>query len=199
LSPNVRLESTPSGVYTRRSLVHPRAAAGFSMTPNQQLQKPTGSTPPVFRIGCGVLSVLLTLFSLFFVAAAVSDLVIKHDPKEFGVLIGMTVLFGGLAAAGVFAAWKFLRSAPAPPNFDLENRILQLAAAKGCRLTVGMVALYCRVSIEESRAALERMALQGAANVEVENDGGIVYDFSDLLPSGGDAPARGGERPVQLP
>ena len=103
-----------------------------------------------------------------------------------------------LAAAGIFAAWKFMRSAPAAPNVDIENRILQLAEAKGCRLTVGMVALHCRASIEESRAALERMALQGAANVQVEDDGGIVYDFSDLLPARGPKP-RAGERPVQLP
>src|SRR5918992_3364560 len=93
---------------------------------------------------------------------------------------------------GIFVAWKFLRSAPAPPNADLENRILQLAEAKGCRLTVGMVALHCRVSIGESREALERMVLQGAATPVVEDDGGIVYDFSDLLPSGKSA-TRGGE------
>ena len=167
------------------------------MTPNQ-LQKPTGSVPGVFRYGCGILGIGIALVSLFFVVAAFFDLVINRDPKEVGVLTGMIVLFGGLAAAGVFVAWKFMRSAPAQPNFDLENRILQLAEAKGCRLTVGMVALHCRASIEESRAALERMALQGAANVQVEDDGGIVYDFSDLLPSRELKP-RAGERPVQLP
>jgi hypothetical protein len=167
------------------------------MTPNQQ-QRQTGSTPGVLRLGCGILSIGGVLFCLFFVVAAFFDLVINRDPKEVGVLVGMIVLFGGLAAAGVFAAWKFLRSAPAPPNFELENRILQLAEAKGCRLTVGMVALHCRVSIEEGRAALERMALQGAANVQVEDDGGIVYDFSDLLPSC-EAKPLGGGRPVQLP
>jgi hypothetical protein len=168
------------------------------MTPNQ-LQKPTGQAPGVFRYGCGILGIGAALISLFFVVAAFSDLIVKHDPKEVGVLVGMIVLFGGLAAGGLFTAWKFMRSAPARPNFDLENRILQLAAAKGCRLTVGMVALHCRASIEESRAALERMALQGAANVLVENDGGIVYDFSDLLPSSGGGGPRPGERPVQLP
>lgn len=167
------------------------------MTPNH-LRKPTGSAPGVLRYGCGILSIGLALLSLFLVVAAFFDLVINRDPKEVGVLVGMIVLFGGLAAAGVFAAWKFMRSAPAAPNFDLENRILQLAAAKGCRLTVGMVALNCRVSIEESRTALERMALQGAANVEVEDDGGLVYDFSDLLPARESVPG-GGERPVQLP
>jgi hypothetical protein len=167
------------------------------MTPNQ-LQKPTGSAPGVFRYGCGILGIGLALISLFFVVAAVSDLIVKHDPKEVGVLVGMIVLFGGLAAGGLFAAWKFMRGAPARPNFDLENRILQLADAKGRRLTVGMVALHCRASIEESRTALERMALQGAATVQVEDDGGIVYDFSDLLPARDTSPRAGG-RPVQLP
>jgi hypothetical protein len=167
------------------------------MTPNQ-LQRPTGAAPGVFRYGCGILGIGLALISLFFVVAAFGDLVVKRDPKETGVLVGMIVLFGGFAAAGVFTAWKFMRGAPAQPNVDLENRILQLAEAKGCRLTVGMVALHCRVSIGESREALERMVLQGAATPQVEDDGGIVYDFSDLLPSGKSGPPKG-ERPLQLP
>jgi hypothetical protein len=167
------------------------------MTPNQ-LQKPTGSAPGVLRFGCGILGIGLALVSLFFVAAAFSDLVIKRDPKEVGVLVGMIVLFGGLAASGVFAAWKFMRGAPAAPNVDIENRILQLAEAKGCRLTVGMVALHCRLSIEESRGALERMVTLGAATPLVEDDGGIIYDFSDLLPSGKSDP-QGGQRPISLP
>jgi hypothetical protein len=171
------------------------------MTPNQQLQKPTGSMPPVFRFGCAIIAVGVALFSLFFVVAAFFDLVINRDPKEVGVLVGMIVLFGGLATGGVFAAWKLFRMkpAPAPLNIDLENRILHLAEAKGCRLTVGMVALHCRVSIEESRAALERMVMQGAATPDVEDDGGIVYDFSDLLPAAAKERPQGGERPLQLP
>src|SRR5688500_16068598 len=119
------------------------------MTPNQ-LQQPTGSAPGVLRYGCGILGLGLALLSLFFVVAAVADLGINRDAKEVGVLVGMIVLFGGTAAAGVFVAWKFMRKTPAPLNVELENRILQLAEAKGCRLTVGMVALHCRVGIEES-------------------------------------------------
>jgi hypothetical protein len=167
------------------------------MAPNQS-KKPTGQSPGPLRYGCGILSICGSLLSLIFVFAAISDLVSGREPDKTGVVIGLLVFFVGLAAIGVFAAWKFMRRAPAQPNFDLENRILQLAAAKGCRLTVGMVALHCRASIEESREALERMALQGAANVQVEDDGGIVYDFSDLLPAREPKPVAG-ERPVQLP
>jgi hypothetical protein len=167
------------------------------MTPNQK-QSLTGSASGALRFGCGILGVGLALLGLFFVAAALIDLIVNRNAREAPVLVAMIVLFGGLAAAGVFTAWKFMRSTPAPPNFELENRILQLAEAKGCRLTVGMVALHCRVSIEESRTALERMALQGAATPQVEDDGGIIYDFSDIFPSCESAP-RPGERPAQLP
>jgi hypothetical protein len=167
------------------------------MTPNPT-QRPTNSNPAVLRYGCGILGLGLALLGLFFVVAAFIDLVVNRKADEAPALVGMIVLFGGLAAAGVFAAWKFMRSAPAQPNVDLENRILQLAEAKGCRLTVGMVALNCRLGVEESRAALERMVLQGAATPLVEDDGGIVYDFSDLLPSG-KSTTPAGERPVQLP
>ncbi len=155
--------------------------------------------PGVFRFGCGIIGIGVALISLFFVVAAFIDLVVNRDAKEAPVLVAMLVLFGGLAAAGIFTAWKMMRKAPAPLNVDLENRILQLAEAKGCRLTVGMVALNCRVSIEESRAALERMVLQGAAMPDVEDDGGIVYDFSDLLPSGNKVGPPDAERPAQFP
>jgi hypothetical protein len=167
------------------------------MTPNPT-QRPTNSNTVVLRYGCGILGIGLALFSLFLAVAAIADIVINRNAKEAPPLIGMTVLFGGLAAVGVFAAFKFLRGAPAPPNIDVETRILQLAEAKGCRLTVGMVALNCRLSLEESRAALERMVMQGAATPLVEDDGGIVYDFSDLLPSGKSVPPGEG-RPIQLP
>ena len=167
------------------------------MTPNQ-LQKPTGSAPGVFRYGCGIVGIGVALVSLFFVVAAFIDLVVNRNAKEAPVLVGMVVLFGGLAAAGVFAAWKFMRAAPAAPNVDIENMILQLAEAKGCRLTVGMVALHCRLGVQESRAALERMVLQGAATPLVEDDGGIIYDFSDLLPPAGSGPPEG-QRPISLP
>ena len=167
------------------------------MTPNS-LKKPTGQAPGVLRFGCGILGIGLALLSLFFVVAAFIDLAVNREAKEAPVLVGMIVLFGGLAAAGVFAAWKFMRAAPAPPDVDIENRILQLAAARNCRLTVGMVALHGRLTIEESRAALERMVMQGAANPLVEDDGGIIYDFSDLLPSG-EGGTQGGDRTVSPP
>ncbi len=160
LSGRVRLESPPGADYTRRSLDEDHVAGKYPMTPNQ-LQKPTGSAPGVFRYGCGILGIGVALVCLFFVVAAFSDLIINRDPKEVGVLVGMIVLFGGLAAVGIFAAWKFMRREPARPNVDLENRILQLAEARGCRLTVGMVALHCRVGIEESRAALRADGFAG--------------------------------------
>ncbi len=169
------------------------------MTPNPT-QKPTGSAPGVFRYGCGILGLIMALFSLFFVIAAFFDLFVKRDATPAGVLVGMIVVFGGFAVGGAFIAWNMFRSRPAPLNVDLENRILQLAEAKGCRLTVPMVALHCRVGIEESRAALERMVLQGAATPDVEEDGGIVYDFSDLMPSAPRRPpALGDQRPTPGP
>ena len=114
------------------------------MAPNQS-KKPAGQSPGPLRYGCGILSIIGALFSLFFVIAAIGDIISGREQDKTGVLVGLIVIFGGLAATGIFAAWKFMRRAPAQPNFDLENRILQLAEAKGCRLTVGMDALIARL------------------------------------------------------
>ncbi|HYE16406.1 MAG TPA: hypothetical protein VD968_18350 [Pyrinomonadaceae bacterium] len=152
------------------------------MTPNPHNQPAETGRPPIVRYGCGLPALGLALLSAFFVIAAVSDMVINRDPKETPVLIGMAFLFGAATALCLFVARHFLRKVPAPPNVDTENRILQLAYQRGGRLKVSFVALHCRLSIEESRTWLERMASQGVAVPEVDDDGNIAYAFPELLP-----------------
>jgi hypothetical protein len=135
-----------------------------------------------YRVGCGALGVLMALFSGCGVIAFATDLFTNRKPEEFSALLALSFFFAGTAVAGILIARHYFRRPPARPNVRLENRILQLAYAHQARLSVPQVALHCQVSIEESRAALERMVTQGVAVPQVDDDGTISYFFDDLLP-----------------
>jgi hypothetical protein len=137
------------------------------------------------RAGCGALGVLMALFSGCGVVAFVTDLITERRPDEFAAGLGLSFFFAGTAVAGILIARHYFRKPPRGPNVELENRILQLAYAHQARLSVPQVALHCRVSIEESREALERMVSLGAAVPQVDDDGTISYLFDDLLPPPG--------------
>lgn len=148
-----------------------------------------------YRAGCGALGVVMALFSACGVIAFVTDLITNRKPEEFAAGLGLSFFFAGTAVAGIFIARHYFRKPPARPNVELENRILQLAYAHQARLSVPQVALHCRVSIEESREALERMVTLGVAVPQVDDDGTISYFFDDLLPPPDPAPPgqlRGG-------
>jgi len=143
-----------------------------------------------YRTGCGALGVLMALFSGCGVIAFATDLAANRKPEDFSALLSLSFFFAGTAVAGILIARHYLRKPPARPNVQLENRILQLAYAHRARLSVPQVALHCQVSIEESRAALERMVSLGVALPQVDDDGTISYFFDDLTPPPG-APPRG--------
>lgn len=151
-----------------------------------------------YRAGCGALGVVMALFSACGVIAFVTDLFVGPKPEEISPILALSFLFTGTAVGGVLIARHYLRKPPARPDVRLENRILRLAYAHRARLTVPQVAMHCEVSIEESREALERMVLQGAARPEVDDDGTITYLFDDLLPSPEQAP-RGEVGPAAGP
>ena len=144
----------------------------------------------------------MALFSVCGVIAFVTDLITKRRPEEFAAGLGLSFFFAGTAVVGLLIARHYFRRPPARPNVELENRILELAYAHQARLSVPQVALHCRVSIEASRAALERMVTLGVAVPQVDDDGTITYFFDDLLPPPGSAPqgqirgGPGGGQPV---
>ncbi|MDH5682437.1 MAG: hypothetical protein OEZ36_12680 [Spirochaetota bacterium] len=61
-----------------------------------------------------------------------------------------------------------------------EKQILKLAKAKYGRLTVSEVALGTSLSLEEADAALKQFVIGGYANMEVTDEGAIVYDFPGI-------------------
>lgn len=73
----------------------------------------------------------------------------------------------------------------------IESELLNLAAAKGGRLTAVELAMHLAITPEAATEALDRLALRGQAAYEVTDAGVIVYAFHDLIHLGGKDSAKG--------
>lgn len=74
---------------------------------------------------------------------------------------------------------------PAGPNFkdasvDVELRVLQLARQQNGRLTTPLVAAELGISMADADKKLGEIAAAGHAEVDVTDDGVVVYDFPAL-------------------
>jgi hypothetical protein len=136
----------------------------------------------------GVLGVLIAIFSSFFVAAAIGDLVTGGDGKTgTGVLLGLLVFFLGTGFAGIILAKVGFQNPTGPKvveltDFDKEQRILAFAGYMQGRVTASEVALNCRLSLEDSQETLDRLVSSGAAEIQLTDDGVMVYCFTGFLP-----------------
>jgi hypothetical protein len=132
--------------------------------------------------GLGCLGWAIVIFSLFFVAASVTELITgpaagTEKPTEPGVLVGLLVFFGGAAYGG----WRLANSnnkAPLSQN-EREQRVLTLAAANNGRVTVAEVALRCAISVDEAKATLLHLVNTGVAETWL-SEGEAVYVFAGL-------------------
>lgn len=136
------------------------------------------------------LGVCIAIVSAFFAVAAIGDLVWGGSPTRPGILLGMLVFFLGTGMAGVWLARQNLRrpagSSPtasdAPTTTqEREHRILQLARQQHGRVTVAEVAEHCQITLHQSKEALDRAVLEGAAAMEVTEGGVLVYEYAGFL------------------
>ena len=90
----------------------------------------------------------------------------------------ITLTLGALPI--LVAVWLFRsvwRSSSRRLNERLENQVLQLSARVGGRLTPMQVARATRLTLEESKALLDRLDIEGHCQIELADDGVISYRF----------------------
>lgn len=66
------------------------------------------------------------------------------------------------------------------PEVDLELRVLKLARLRGGRLSAASTAAELAIPVAEADAKLTEIAKAGHANVDVTDEGAVVYDFPSL-------------------
>ena len=133
-----------------------------------------------------ILGISIALLGLAIAIAIAADLFTDNESGTAGNVIGF-IFVAAAACGGAVLAWSNLRtqtSTKANPS-DLEHRILALAAKTDARLTVAEVALECRTSVAESKAALSSLMAAGVASAELSDSGDLVYVFTGLEPSDG--------------
>ncbi len=66
------------------------------------------------------------------------------------------------------------------PEVDLELRVLKLARLRGGKLTAASAAAELGVPVAEADAKLTDIAKAGHANVDITDEGAVLYDFPSL-------------------
>jgi len=130
----------------------------------------------------GALGIVLFLVSVLFAVVALGDLRTGGSPgTDPAGSLGVAVFFLLLAACGAWMAadniWRPRRAA----TMALEERILALAEARQGLLTVDEVAMACHLSVARSKAALDRLAAAGGAEMRSTGRGVLVYAFAGFL------------------
>jgi hypothetical protein len=112
-----------------------------------------------------------------------------ESKTEPSVLVGIMVFSVGVLVACGSLLWRMLRptpsgsgaSRPARTDADREREVLRLAEIEHGRLTVTETAARCDLTIAEAKEALDRLAAQQAAEIQVTQNGVLVYVFPGFL------------------
>lgn len=143
----------------------------------------------VMRMIWGSLGLAVALLAAMFVAMAASELLTGEGNTERSTLVGLVVLFTGLAGWGLNIARKsFGWRMPALPRIHLKRRtradkeqaVLAHAVSVGGRVTLVEAAGRCQLSLEEAEKILNDLAAREHAELLIAEDGTLVYDFNVL-------------------
>lgn len=136
----------------------------------------------------GIGSGLGVLFSLAMVLMYCAELLGFHvlNTTQSPVIVFICLILFLVIGAGSawLTRWAFKpeRPAGAPPEDSTSQvrLVLNLAQRSGGDLTVLQVASETGLSIEQSRKVLEDLVTEGAAQMNVDDQGVILYDFPEL-------------------
>ncbi|PKL76981.1 MAG: hypothetical protein CVV27_07530 [Candidatus Melainabacteria bacterium HGW-Melainabacteria-1] len=138
------------------------------------------------RVLTGALGVGVLLISLMFMAMAMGDLLgYGKGETETPVLIGLVLFFAGTGVCGAWMTRMGFTTPPSPDDAPTDRGaqiriILNLAKASQGDVTLLQVATETALSIDQSRVLLEDLVSQGLAQMHIDEQGVVLYDFPDL-------------------
>lgn len=106
--------------------------------------------------------------------------------------VGLPAAGAALLARGHFTEKSRLsgRRAELMRN-TVDAEIMRLAGERGGRLTAVEVAMALSMTPDAAAEALKQLGIRGHAEVQVTDDGVLVYDFYDIRHLGGKESAKG--------
>ena len=140
-------------------------------------------------------AVLLALVALVMLAGFFSSRLSLSAPSTLAALV-LTVALpaagAALLARGHFAEKSRLTGRKAElRRSTIDAEILRLAGEHAGRLTAVEVAMALSMTPESAAEALASLGVRGQADVEVTDDGVLVYSFYDVRHLGGKQSAKG--------
>lgn len=127
----------------------------------------------------GVVSAFIGLF--FLVSGGM--IMLKEEIRT-----GLTValLFGvfPLAIGSWFLSWAF-KEAKQNSERSLDKKVIALAITQGGKITPTEVALQSECSIEEARIELDSLYVKGLFDLQLSEEGVIVYRYKEMLTTQG--------------
>lgn len=136
----------------------------------------------------------LAIFAVFFIAAALSDILTGNYVMQeeagsgkttLGILIGLGLCAGVLPS--VFAVLlirklvKIKRLEKQQNDIALQDRILELAKKLGGKLTVVETTTELNISLPDANNTLNQFVSLGLARLQVSESGVLVYYFDQII------------------
>lgn len=142
-------------------------------------------------IGAAALAVLALFMLVGFVNSG-RDLGAQATLAALAITVALPAAGAALLARGHFAEKSRISGRKAELRRNtMDAEILRLAGQHGGRLTAVEVATALAVPPEAAAEALAGLGIRGQADVEVTDDGVLVYSFYDVRHLGGKSSARG--------
>ena len=160
--------------------------------PARSIARPPQPWEHVNKLIGAVLLALLALFMLFGLLG--TDRALTSPPVVGAFLITVVLPAAGavLLARGHFAEKSRLTGRKAELRRNtIDAEILRLAGQHAGRLTAVEVATALSMTPEAAAEALSSLGVRGQADVEVTDDGVLVYSFYDVRHLGGKSTAKG--------
>lgn len=137
----------------------------------------------------------LALLALFMLAGFLnSSLALSSGSAIVALLltVGLPAAGAVMLARGHYADKSRLTGRKAELRRNtIDAEILRLAGEHGGRLTAVEVATALSMTPESAAEALSQLGIRGQADVEVTDDGVLVYSFYDVRHLGGKSTAKG--------
>jgi hypothetical protein len=140
-------------------------------------------------------AVLLALLAVVMLAGFLNSSLTLAAPSALAALaitVALPAAGAALLARGHFAERSRLTGRKAELRRNtVDAEILRLAGEHGGQLTAVEVATALSMTPESAGEALKSLGIRGQADVEVTDDGVLVYSFYDVRHLGGKHTARG--------
>ncbi len=134
---------------------------------------------------------LVSICSAFFVVAAIGDLLSGNSDTQPGVLWGLLVFFSLTCAGGIYLIVSTRKRSHQQRTQQQERDVLRLVAARGGRITPFEVAAESELSATQAQAILESLCQVGMAELQVTEQGNLIYVFRSFMADDEKTSAKG--------